>query len=255
MPLKPVEDLVTTLSDEQNLALGWLALAELAVWPQLPADQAPGVADAIEQAQKVPLKAPPKKDTRFVVAVEVSTALLSFVDEANKRVTDPAADRPRADTLRQCVTAIARLTKDPDAYWGEWLRRAVPAAITQAPAAARDVALKAVRCTLTVPNKWDYEGGLTEEHVASGVIHRGIIAVVAPGRGGRELFDIGLYEPQARTIKAEFSPLLPIDPYRMGYVFRTTLMTHLLEDSYGGRYDSVVCTSTATGEVWTYDAL
>ena len=163
LPEQPVEQLLAALSDEQKLALGWFALAELAVWLQLPEPQAPVIADAIEQDAKLPLREPPKKATRFVVADRVASDLISFIEEAKSKVADPALAPPRADTLGQCVIAIAKLTRAPDAYWGEWLRRAVPAAVTHPAADARGFAARTLRCTLPVPNRWDYAAGLTEE--------------------------------------------------------------------------------------------
>src|SRR5688572_25672439 len=53
MALKPLEDLFVALTPEQVVALAWFALAEVAVWPQVPADQGPKIADALDQHQKV----------------------------------------------------------------------------------------------------------------------------------------------------------------------------------------------------------
>ena len=88
------------------------------------------------------------------------------------------------------------------------------------------------------------------------MVHRGVIAVATPRRGGRELYDLGVfanYEPQHRAIKADLEPYKPIDPSRMGYLFGTSFMSHFFQDAYSGRYDFATCTNVATGEVWSWD--
>jgi hypothetical protein len=41
----------------------------------------------------------------------------------------------------------------------------------------------------------------------------------------------------------------------MGYLFRSVLMTALLDDIYTGYYDTVTCTNAETGDVWSYESL
>lgn len=155
------------------------------------------------------------------------------------------------------INAVGHLSADPDAHLRECFLGVIPGAAKVPPIDARNLAIAAFRCTLkSVAPRWDYEAGLKEDATDESVFH-GAIALVTPGRGGTELYDVGTfsnYEPQGRTINAELNPLVPIDSYRMGYLFQTTFMAYLLKDSHSGRYDVVVCTNKATGERWSYAA-
>ncbi|HEU5076791.1 MAG TPA: hypothetical protein VFU02_21525 [Polyangiaceae bacterium] len=257
MALKPLEDLFVALTPEQVVALAWFALAEVAVWPQVPGDQGPKIADALDQHQKVdfgPAGAPREQSS---VGRKAAEKLLELVIAAEKHLLDPSAPAAPAGTLQQVFNEIAKLSDDPDRYWREWFLRVVPAAAFIAPLDARKLAVAAFRCTLkSVAPRWDYEAGLKADPAADGV-HPGVIAVVTPTRGGTELYDVGLisnYEPQGRKIDAVLDPLTPIDSYRMGYLFQTIFMAYFLLDSYSGRYDSVMCTNKKTGERWNYPA-
>lgn len=257
MALKPLEDLLVALTPEQVAALGWFALADVAVWPQVSGDQGPKIADALEQQQRVDVGPAGKPGEHATTGRKATEALLTFVTSAEKYLLDPKAPPPAASILQQVVTEVAQLGNNPDMYWREWFFRVVPAAAKIAPSEARTFAIAAFRCTLkSVAPRWDYEGGLKEDP-ADDSVFRGIIAVVTPSRGGKELYDIGEfsnYEPQGRTIQTEFSPMTAIDPYRMGYLFQTVLNAYLFRDSYSGRYDDVVCTNLQTGERWSYRA-
>ncbi|HEY6726503.1 MAG TPA: hypothetical protein VI197_20855 [Polyangiaceae bacterium] len=257
MALKPLEELLVALTAEQIATLGWFALADVAVWPQVSGAQGQTIADALERQQEVDVGSPGAVREHAAAGRKATDALLGFVTSADKHLSDPSQPLPAASILQKVFTEIAQLSNDPDVYWREWFLRVVPAAAKSSPPQARQCAIAAFRCTLkSVAPKWDYEAGLKEDPVDD-AIHHGVIALVTPSRGGTELYDIGQfsnYAPQGRTIDAVFSPLLPIDPYRMGYLFQTVLMTYFLGDPYSGRYDAVACTNSVTGERWSYPA-
>src|SRR6187431_713130 len=148
MALKPIEDLIRALTPEQVASLGWFALADVAVWPQVAGDQGPKIADAWEQQQKVDVGPPAGPRDYVTVGKKATEALLVFVTDAEKRLLDPNAPAPVASTLQQVVTEIAKLSNNPDVHWREWLLRVVPAAAKIAPLEARKCAIAAFRCTL-----------------------------------------------------------------------------------------------------------
>lgn len=257
MALKPLEDLLAALTPEQVVALGWFALADVAVWPQVSGGDGPKIAEALEQQQAVDVGPAGAVRGHATVGRKATEALLAFVASAERHLADPKEPPPTASILQQVFIDVAQLSNDPDVYWREWFLRVVPAAMKVAPLEARKLAIAAFRCTLgSVAPTWDYEAGLKEDPADDSVFH-GVIALVTPTRGGTELYDIGVfsnYAPQGRTIDAVLNPLSPIDPYRMGYLFQTILMTYFLNDQYSGRYDAVVCTNQRTGERWSYSA-
>lgn len=257
MPLKPLEDLFVALTPEQVVALAWFALAEVAVWPQVPSDRGPKIADALERHQKVDFGPEGAQKEQSSLGRNAAEKLLELVISAEKHQLEPSAPAASAGILQQVFNEIAKLSDDPDRYWREWFLRIVPAAASIAPPDARKLAVAAFRCTLkSVAPRWDYEAGLKEDSVYEGVYH-GIIALVTPSRGGTELYDIGLfsnYEPRGRKIDVILDPFTPIDPYRMGYLFQTIFVAYFWLDSPSGRYDSVTCTNKQTGERWSYPA-
>ena len=255
MPLQPIQVLLSALTPEQVVSLGWFALADVAVWPQVPSNQGTQIADALQQGAQVKLGA--AEGACATVGSESTKTLLEFVAAAEARLQDPQAPLPDAGALLQVLNAVAQLSSDPDAHLREWFFRVIPSAAKVVPADARELAIGAFRCTIkSVAPEWDYEAGLKEDP-ADNSVFQGIIALVTPGRGGTELYDIGAfsnYAPQGRTINAELNPLTPIDAYRMGYLFQTTFMAYFLKDPYSGRFDTAVCTNKATGERWRYAA-
>lgn len=255
MPLQPIQGLLSALTADQLVSLGWLALADVAVWPQVSSGQGVQIADALQQGARVNVGS--ANGACATVGSESTETLLEFVAAAEVRQQDPKAPLPDANSLLQVLNTVARLSSDPDGHLREWFFRVIPAAAKFPSVDARNLAIAAFRCTLkSVAPRWDYEAGLKEDAADESVFH-GAIALVSPRRGGTELYDVGTfsnYEPQGRTINAELNPLVPIDSYRMGYLFQTTFMAYFLKDSHSGRYDMVVCTNKATGERWSYAA-
>ncbi len=258
MALEPLQRLFAAVTDEQRVALGWFALADVAVWPQVPSDQRDRFADATMANDELDVKGTAGAGEYAAVGGKSARALLDFAIASEKHAQDPNEPEPQVNVLRDAINDVARLNQDPDRYWTEWLSRVVPAAVRHGAADARRFAAAALRFTLTsVAPKWDFEAGLIEKDTPQGTEYRGSVAVVTPGRGGAELYDVGGisdYEPQGRVIRAKFEPLLPVDPYRMGYWLQTTFLAYFMNDAYSGRYDQVVCTNTRTAEVWVYDS-
>lgn len=53
MPLQPIQGLLSALTADQLVSLGWLALADVAVWPQVSRAQGTQIADALQQGAPV----------------------------------------------------------------------------------------------------------------------------------------------------------------------------------------------------------
>jgi len=128
MGLRPLKERVEVLSAEQAAALGWFALADVAVWPQVDGGRGARIADALEHGQEVDLGAAGGRREHATVGAKAAKALLGFATAGQKRVQKPDEPAPDASTLQQAVNEVARLSQDPDGYWTEWLLRVVPAA-------------------------------------------------------------------------------------------------------------------------------
>jgi len=255
------EDLRRSLDDRQLLSLAWFTLADLACWPQLPATEVNAMIQVLESGAAFmrPVTTIGEKDTTSARAMQLLPALLGVIHAAARRVADPQR-MPAAEVtaIRTSVNTLAREHGKPIEYWEKWLRRVVPAAATLAPDAARALTLAAIRATLPLTGNWEYAASSSAgTHVLlPGQEVR--VAAVTPRLGGRTILELGSFtdtEPVNRRIEAKLAPAVPVDPYRMGYLFRSSYMTDLLDDAKTGHYDAVKCTNTATGETWAYSSL
>lgn len=264
MALWPFEALYNALSDSELLSMMWFALADVAVWPQVPVRTAKLLGKAITQAITTQAPLPVLKRMGIerpleLAGLDAARMLLEQVQIAEKRVMDPAASRPNPETLWEVINSLSRLYRTPDLFWPRWIQRVPPASVAHTPTQARSLALKSVLCTLDVPESWGYETAIMPELGPSGEILRLNTRTVTPFNGWEPHTHLGFFddfEPRERCIDTTFTPAVPIDPYRMGYFFRTCFLSVQLEDEwYEGRYDRVRCTNIATGEVWAFDAL
>jgi hypothetical protein len=250
-------ELGTALDEEHLLSLTWLALADLAVWPQLPVADAEALARLLETGGAHQLAKPwtgAKDDT--ALGVQSAVELLPFIEEVDRRVRNHSVDSTiNLSPLRLVVNRLAKESGEPIEYWERWLWRVVPAAATTGAERAKALAVAALRCTFAAPKHWKYVASL--EAIPKDTKGEEAVRVVAvsAGREARELAQMGVFvdrEPVERKITTRFTPAIPVDAYRMGYLFQSVYMTDLLDDEMTGHYDSVTCKNIETGETWSY---
>jgi len=218
------EALVASLAPEQREALGWLMLADVAVWPQL----------SVSDAESFFTPRSDSDETASYPARELALAVEAFA-----RTLDTAS-------VWEKQRRVMQLARNPRWYWGEWLRRVVPQAISTPPDRAKRLAENALACTAATPERWNYEAGMLE----SGEI---IVSGVTPDIGGEEFVDFGVVEeadPKSRDIRATYRPKVPTDSYRMGYFLQTTVLAAFL-DVDDGSYSSIQITNLDTEEIWS----
>jgi hypothetical protein len=249
-------ELTQALDDAHKLSFAWLALADLACWPQLPAPTSASLVQAL-QARMPPQPARHGREPAIVAeATRTALSLAELINQAAKRMVAPNTTPPvNLAPIRDGVNGLARASHDPVEYWRRWLRRVVPAAATLDPTATKPLALAALRSTLALPARWRYGATLQGPDPSAKKVG---VNVVSAGAKSSVLVKLGTFaaiDPVDRKINAKFTPEVPIDPYRMGYLFHSVCMAELLDDSLSGYYDTATCTNTATREVWSYSAL
>ena len=244
MPARPFRELLGALTADQLEALVWVALADLAVWPQFPRP----VRDELLQASRVPGGTPSDRSDPDAASLVALQHWVKFSHAVRAASGSAASQEP----LRAAVEHVAQASGRPGAYWEDWLLRVIPCAARTPVATAHAFAVQALECQQTAPTMFAYEATLHE----SGLPY---VHVVTPRMGGKKVATLGAFEdyvPQARVIRARFVPSVgaePVDPYRMGYWFRTTLMSVFFQDHYEGRYDEVVITHATTGATFLYE--
>jgi hypothetical protein len=239
------------------LSLAWLSLADLAVWPQLPVQEAAALAQFLEIGGTYrPALSIGQTSTPSQEALQGVTKLLTLIERIRSLGANPMSASPvDLAPLRVAINRIAQLSGSPVAYWEKWLRRIVPSAARLPSPEARALAIASLRSTFAVPDRWAYVAELVDQPIAPDGPKEVRVGAFAPGRGGREIAVLGTFskqDPVQRKIESTFSPRIAVDPYRMGYLFHSTYMTDLLDDAKTGYYDAVTCTNIATGEVWSY---
>lgn len=253
LPLGPLNELVGALTPEQKVSLALVALADLAVWPQLEQADTEGVLTALRaKGESTTFAAHPNaKSSPGLVALGHVSA---FLNGARASAADRTQSPPTAESLHAAVECLGRTFRQPARYWEDWLIRVVPCAADISTEQAYAFAVKASECQLTVPGTYAYEVSVGENEAAA-------VHVVTPRMGGKIVATLGYFEnyvPKSRVVRARFVPHAgaeSIDAYRMGYLFQTSLMGTFFQGDYEGRYDNVSITHATTGETFDYESL
>ncbi|MFZ5895117.1 MAG: hypothetical protein ACOY0T_28920 [Myxococcota bacterium] len=245
-----------TLTDEQILAMGWTALADIAVWPQLAIPDARALADSIVAVSPTPPLQATRARSLTSATHNATTVILTFIAKAQVRLKHPLhAPAVDFEALRIAINTIAHYRKDPIAYWRQWLRRVIETAAVTSPEEACALALEALRSTLIAPARFEYEAMRTAASPKPNTNGPFEVAVVQPRKGGRVVGRVGVFsdlDPAKRKIAAKFLPDMVVDRYRMAYLLRSVCMGELLDDEKSGFFDSVTCTNVQSGETWSY---
>jgi hypothetical protein len=246
-----------SLTADQVLSFGWLALADVACWPQLAPDEALALAASIEALKPaLPGRALGEKSLRDAGYSAVS-ALLSFIAQAQARSKSPLAPEANFEIVRSAINKLVHFRHDKVFFWEQWLRRVVESAAVTNTEDACKCAVGALRGTLPAPARFEYEATRATGQSPKTTDGPFYVSVVTPRKGGSVVLALGQFiglDPVQRQIDARLIPAVPIDRYRMAYLLRTICMAELLDDMKLGYFDQVNCTNASSGEVWTYAA-
>lgn len=245
------------LTDEQVLAFGWIALADLACWPQLQPSEALALSHSI---RSVSPSLPPRsaaartpRDSGYRAAATV----LRFIAQAQARLKQPSHLPVDFEPMRVAINALAHFRKNRVAFWEQWLRRVVETAAVLTPEEACACAVDALQHTISLPASFEYQATKPLRQPKSNTNGPFNLMVVTPKQGGRALMSLGLVtnlDPVKRRVSATFTPTIPVDRYRMAYLIRTVCLSELLDDTTMGYFDSATFTNATTGDVWSYSA-
>jgi hypothetical protein len=246
-----------TLTDEQTLAFGWMALADIACWPQLQPPEAFALAQTIQSvAPQLPARSANGRTPRDA-GYRAAAAILAFIAQAQARLAWSDVPKPSFEPIRVAINGLAHLQKNRVAFWEQWLRRVVESAATTTPEDACACALAALKHTIPLPARFEYEATRFPGLPPSNTNGPFNLSVVVPRAGGKPLMSLGQVtglDPKQRKLEAIFTPSVSIDRYRMAYLVRTVCMSNLLDDVKVGYFDQATITNASTGETWRYSA-
>lgn len=244
--------LATTLSPPQRVALATLSLAELAVWPQVDPEVAPAIARALEGGGSPPSPGAPRDGDAEPAATATRAACVLAARIVPALASGAAPLAITWEELRRTVQGVLRRHPRPLAATEQWLRRVVPQAALLAPEAARHAALEALAAPLSVPARWTF--AVTSYDAKDGATV-GVVDPAFPRRWVKELAHFSPYGLADRRLSTEVHVRVPLDPYRLGYLFQSLYVEDATDDAELGRYDVAVCREAASGVVVSFPGL
>jgi hypothetical protein len=251
------QQLQKVLTNEQVLSLGWLALADVACWPQLEPTEAHALAHTIRlMTPQMPPRVATGRTPRDA-GYRAASVILNFIAQAQRQLADTNAIAPDFEPVRVAINALAHLRKNRVAFWEQWLRRVIEASASLTPEEACNCAISALLHTVALPARFEYGSERSKVRGASDTDGPFEIFVATPRQDGRRIASLGRLSglaPVKRKVSATFTPAAPTDRYRMGYYLRTVCMSELMDDATMGYYDTVTCTNENTGELWAFAA-
>jgi hypothetical protein len=246
-------------TDEQVLAFGWMGLADIACWPQLPQGEALQLAQSIQQlTPKLPNRSATAR-TQQQSGYRAAAAILKFISQAQARLKQPTtSSTPDFEPIRVAINELCHFRKNRVAFWEQWLRRVIESAAVSTPEEACACAVAALQHTLPLPARFEYEAKRQSRTPASNTNGPVSFVAAAPRQGGTTVMSLGTVtglDPVKRKLNATFTPATPIDRYRMAYLIRSVCLSELFDDMKAGFFDSATFTNASTGEIWSYAAV
>lgn len=239
---RPFEELLEALTIEQRRSLVLLALADVAVWPQVEAAALPHLNELLAPEAQPPVAV----STQEARTSGATSAAFDMALQLRAVARDP--ERLPLD-LRRLVHLLARSTPSPIAYWERWLRRVVPQAVAQTPDEALALARGALDATLAgLPERWRFAAGTYDEESGAAV------GIAEDGRPGlvRELARFEPVKVVNGRLETRVTTSAPLGAYRIGFLFQSVFAEDALAAADLGFYDDARCVDAQTGAEWVF---
>lgn len=243
---RPFLELARALTPEQRLAVATLALADIAVWPEIDPGLARALAAGLEGTSvPEPLRAPRAAPDRAALT------LLEEIIPRLGRATDTGELASVWEVLRRAVHSVLRAHPRPFAATEQWLRRVVPLSSVLTAEEARHTAIRALGRRLGSGTPFVF--ATTEYDAREGLD----VVMIARGRPAAPLGRVARFSRYVvtdRALHVTVEPLVELDPYRIQYFFRSLYLDDATNDAELGGYDRAVCTD-ASGVVASLPSL
>ena len=231
---QPFLELARALSADQRVGLAMLAIADMAVWPELDRSVAERLATALLNRALAPLPLGVNgsaSEAAGAVALHIIPALRS---EAPLDAT--------WESLRVLVHSVLRRHPFPVQATEQWLRRVVPLAVRVSSEDATKLAVGALRCSIGAPAPWIFRASRYDAKEGATV---GVIA--PPQTWLKQVARFTPYRLVDRKLLVSVDALVPLDPYRIAFLFQSLYLEDATQDAELGGYDEAICSSAASG--------
>ena len=243
---QPFLELARVLDLDQRVALATLAIAEIAVWPELDRDLATRLAAAL---LKPSTSLGAELHTRSRTAAESAEALAFNVIPA---LRSEAGMEASWEALRVLVHNVLRTHPDPVHATEQWLRRVVPMAVRISAEEARSLAVDALRRSIGVAEPWMFRASPYD--AKEGVVV-GIVARRQPTVWLTQVARFTAYRIADRKLQVSMEAVVPLDAYRRAFLFQSLYLEDAAGDAEFGSYDEAICVDVATGAPQSFLAL
>lgn len=241
---RPFWELARALDPEQRLCFATLALADLAVWPEVDLPLARQLIATLD-GSFVPGPAQIFSTVRGTQADTCAIALASRILPRTKAAGSLSDVVTVWAELRAAVHAVLRRHPQPILATEQWLRRLVPLATQLRVEEATSLARGALSRSFGVDEPWVFAASRYDKSDGAVI---GLLSATRPSARLKSVARFSPYELVGRTLRASVEPLVPLDGYRLRYLFRSLYLEDATRDAELGSYDQAVCRDIASGE-------
>lgn len=231
---QPFLELAYSLTADQRVALAMLAIADMAVWPELDRSVAERVATALLNRASAPLSLGVNgsaSEAAEGVALHIIPALRS-----------EAPLEAIWQSLRALVHSVLRRHPFPVQATEQWLRRVVPLAVRVSSEDAMMLAVDALRCSIGVPAPWIFRASRYDANEGA------TVGVIAPPQVLlKQVARFTPYRIVDRKLLTNVEPLVSLGTYRLAFLFQSLYLEDATRDAELGGYDEAICSSAASG--------
>ena len=231
---QPFLELARALSADQRVGLATLAVADIAVWPELDRSVSERLATALLNRALAPLPLGVNgsaSEAAEAVALHIIPALRF---EAPLDAT--------WESLRVLVHSVLRRHPFPVQATEQWLRRVVPLAVRVSSEDATKLAVGALRCSIGAPAPWIIRASRYDAKQGATV---GVIA--PPQTWLKQVARFTPYRVIDRKLQANVEALVPLDAYRIAFLFQSLYLEDATRDAELGGYDEAICSDASSG--------
>lgn len=241
---RPFLELARSLTAEQRLSFATLALADIAVWPELD----PPLARQLAAALHGSFVSGPTQIFSTERGAPADTSAIALVSRILPRLKAAESLSDVATTwgeLRAAAHAVLRHHPYPVLATEQWLRRLVPLSIQVGADEASRLTRDCLSMPVEVSEPWIFAASRYNDRDGATV---GLLSVGSSPVRLKSMARFSPYELVGRTLRVSVEPLVPLDRYRLLFLFRTLYLEDATQDAELGSYDEAVCRDVGSGE-------
>lgn len=243
---RPFLELARALTGGQQTCFVLLAVADIAVWPEVAPSLAPRIAHALDGSLYSPTSTPSPTLAHAASAGASATVIASHILPAIQRAENWSDVATSWNALRKAAHEVLRRHPSPVLASSQWLRRITPLAVQLRSDEALRLARDALSNTIGVPEPWIFGTSRYDQQEGA------VVDLVSPRRPSTRFKKVAQFAPyrlEERTLRSSVVAHVPLDWYRLSYLFRSSYLEDSTRDAEFGGYDTAICEDPSGREV------